>query len=133
MRPYVEGLVGFKNLNTETTLYNENGYDDPDTSGDEREISASTNASDTALSYGFGLGIDVLLTPTLNKNSEKKTGNLFIFINGRYLLGAEAQYLKAEDIAFSNPEEGPVTTTFNWNTSTTDLLNISLGLSFRFY
>ena len=132
VQPYVEGLVGFKNLNTETTLYNENGYDNPDTASDEREISASINASDTAFSYGFGFGIDVLLTSIPNKNSEERTDNLLFYINGRYLLGTEAQYLKGGDIEFSDPAAGPVTTTFNWNTSATDLLNVSLGLSFRF-
>ena len=132
VQPYIEGLIGFKNLNTETTLYNENGYDDPDTATDEREIAASTNANDTAFSYGGGVGIDVLLTKSFNKNTEKITGDLFVFINGRYLLGAEAQYLKAGDIVFSDPSEGPVTTSFNWNQSATDLLNISLGLSLRF-
>ena len=132
VQPYVEGLVGFKNFYTETTLYNENGHDDPETTTDEREISASTNASDTAFSYGGGVGLDVLLKKTFNKNTDKITGALFFFINGRYLLGAEAQYLKEDDIEYSDPSEGPVTTTFNWNQSTTDLLNISLGLSLRF-
>ena len=132
VQPYIEGLIGFKNLNTETILYNENEIDDPNTLTDEREIAASTNANDTAFSYGYGVGIDVLLTKSFNKNTNQKTSSLFFFLNGRYLFGGEAQYLKAGDIEFSDPAEGPVTTTFNWNQSTTDLLNISLGLSLRF-
>ena len=62
VQPYMEGLFGFKYLSTKTALYNNNCYDDPDTSHDDCEIASSTNASDFAFSYGWGGGIDVLLT-----------------------------------------------------------------------
>ena len=35
-------------------------------------------------------------------------------------------------IGFSDPADGPVTTTFNWTESATDLLQISFGLKILF-
>ena len=72
-------MIGLKKFNTETILYNKNGYDDPNTLTDEREIAASTNANDTAFSCGYGVGIDVLLTKPFNKNTHQKTSSLFFF------------------------------------------------------
>ena len=131
VQPYIEGLIGVKHLSTKTTLYNNNCYDDPDTNHDDCEIASSTNASDWAFSYGWGGGIDVLLTK-INNTQKTKTGNLYFFVNGRYLWGNEAQYLKEGGIEFSNPAEGPVQTTFNWSKSNTDLLHIIIGLSYKF-
>ena len=128
INPYVEGLIGFKNLQTNTRLYNQNCTDNSDTEWDDCEIASSTNASDIALSYGCGFGLEVFLT-TFEKDPNSSEGKLFFFINGRFLWGGEAEYLKEGDIEFSNPEDGPVQTTFNWNKSKTDLLQISIGVS----
>ena len=35
IQPYLEGLVGFKNLQTNVSLYSENCYNDPDTNHNE--------------------------------------------------------------------------------------------------
>ena len=131
VKPFCEGLVGFKHLSTTTKLYNNNCSNDPETNYDDCEIASSRNASDWAFSYGLGLGLDLLF----NKIDDPETlqrGDLYFFINGRYLWGNKAQYLKEGDIEFSDPEEGPVETTFNWNKSNTDLLHITIGLGFRF-
>ena len=134
VQPYIEGLIGVKHLSTKTTLYNNNCWDDPDTNHDDCEIASSTNASDWAFSYGLGVGADVLLTKIDSLESLKvgEEAELYFFINGRYLWGSEAQYLKEGDIEFSNPEDGPVETTFNWSASNTDLLHIIIGLAWRF-
>ena len=129
IKPHFEGLLGFKNLQTNTRLYNEGCSDDPDTDHDDCEISSSKNASDTALSYGIGAGLNILLKTF---SEEDKSGQLFFYINGRYLWGGVAQYLKEGDIEFSNPQDGPVQTSFNWNNSNTDLLQISVGVSVAF-
>ena len=130
VQPYLEGLIGVKHLSTNTTLYNNNCYDNPDTDHDDCEIASSTNASDFVFSYGWGVGVDVLLT---KMNQElKKSGDLYFFVGGRFLYGGDAQYLKEGDIEFTDPADGPVTTTFNWTESATDLLQISFGLKVLF-
>ncbi len=48
------------------------------------------------------------------------------------MIGDEAEYLKEGEISFSNPEDGPVSTSFNYSNSKTDVLQISLGLNFSF-
>ena len=59
-------------------------------------------------------------------------GVLSFFINARYMIGAEAEYLKEGAITFTDPQDGPVQTTFDPSTSKTDVLQISLGLNFNF-
>ena len=131
VQPYFEGLIGFKNLNTSTSLYNQSSTcDDPGTDYNECEIASSTNANDFAISYGWGLGLDIFLL-NFNKEEEEGNGQLYFFVNGRYLWGGEAEYLKEGDIEFSDPDLGPVTTTYNWNTTKTDLLQFSIGVSFN--
>lgn len=127
IQPYAEGLVGLKHLATTTSLYNNNCVDNSETNHDDCEIASSTNASDFVFSYGFGGGLDILLSENFNNS-----GNLYFFINGRYLYGGQAKYLKQGDIEFSDPADGPITTTFNWSESATDLFQISFGLSLDF-
>ena len=134
IQPYVEGLVGFKNLQTNVSLYSENCYDDPDTSHNECEIASSIidapeSQNSTALSYGVGGGIEIIFPKNNNKKGDSE--NLFFYIGGRYLYGAEATYLKEGDIEFSDPEDGPVESTFNWNQSKTDLLQINVGIGIK--
>ena len=126
VRPYFEGLLGFKNLNTKTELYNEDCYDNPDTQHDDCEIASSTNASDNALSYGLGGGLEIFITSF--NNEEEDVGKVSFFIGLKYLWGGEAEYLKEGSITFSDPEDGPVETYFDWNKSNTDLMQINLGL-----
>ena len=127
IQPYAEGLIGVKHLTTTTGLYNNNCEDHSDTSHNDCEIASSTNASDIVFSWGVGGGLDVLLSQNFNRS-----GDLYFFINGRYLYGGDAKYLKQGDITFSDPAVGPVITTFNWSESSTDLLQISFGLIFDF-
>ena len=141
VRPYFEGLLGMKNLSTETELTNNNCYDDYDTPHDDCEIASSTNYSDNAFSYGGGGGLEITLTSFGgDENSGIKRGEdsgiegvLSFFINARYMIGAEAEYLKEGAITFTDPQDGPVQTTFDPSTSKTDILQISLGLSFNLY
>ena len=123
IQPYAEGLIGLKHLYTTTSLYNNNCVDNSDTNHDDCEIASSTNASDFVFSYGFGGGVDILLSQNFNES-----GNLYFFINGRYLYGSGAKYLKEGAIEFSDPANGPITTTFNWSESATDLLQVCFGL-----
>ena len=130
VKPYIETLIGLKNLSTTTELLNEICVDNSETEYDDCEIASSTNASDFVFSYGWGVGADVLLVKM--DNELKNSGFLGFFVGGRYLYGEDAQYLKEGDIEFSDPADGPVTTTFNWTESATDLLQISFGLKVLF-
>jgi len=62
-----------------------------------------------------------------NENSVIE-GVLSFYINARYMIGGEAEYLKEGDIVYSDTFE----TSFNPSTSKTDALQISLGLNFSF-
>ena len=132
VRPYFEGLWGMKNLSTTTELTNNNCYDDNETSYDDCEIASSTNYSDNSFSYGGGGGLEISLTSFGGDEDSGIEGVLSFFINARYMIGAEAEYLKEGAITFSDPQDGPVQTTFDPSTSKTDVLQISLGLNFNF-
>ena len=137
VRPYFEGLLGMKNLFTSTKVISENC---PEEDEDTCEIASSTNYSDNAFSYGGGGGLEITLTSFGgDEDSGIKRGEysgiegvLSFFINARYMIGAEAEYLKEGAITFSDPQDGPVQTTFDPSTSKTDILQISLGLNFNF-
>ena len=129
IRPYFEGLIGMKNLSTSTKLFNEDCVDNSGTDHDDCEIASSTNASDNSLSYGGGGGLELTLTHIDGKKDAFK-GVLSFFVSARYLIGSNTKYLKEGAIGFTNPEDGPVQTTFNWSESKTDLLQINIGLQY---
>ena len=97
-----------------------------------REIASSNNAWDNTFSYGVGTGLEITLVSLDEESNDFSAGILSFFINARYLMGNEATYLKEGSITFSNPEDGPVQTTFNPSKSKTDILQISIGLHFDF-
>ena len=130
IRPYFEGLIGMKNLRTSTKLFNDNCVDNSDTVHNDCKIASSTHASDNSLSYGVGGGLELILTHIENKHHTFKKGVLSFFVSARYLLGNKTKYLKEGAIEFTNPEDGPVQTTFNWSASKTDLLQINIGLQY---
>ena len=135
IKPYVEGLFGLKNLSTRTELVS-NNCDEKEY--DNCQIAESENASDAALSYGVGLGLEISIASLEKIGYEYKDDednlieSLSFFINGRYLWGGKTKYLKQGTVEYSDPSVGPVETTFNWSESYTDLLQISVGLSLRF-
>jgi len=48
-------------------------------------------------------------------------------------MGAKAKYFKKGSITFSDPEDGPVKTSFNWSESKTDVLQIVVGINISFH
>jgi len=128
--PYFEGLLGMKNLSTTTELTNNNCYDDNETSYDDCEIASSTNYSDNSFSYGGGGGLEICLTSFGGEEDSGIEGVLSFFINARYMIGAEAEYLKKGDIHRMDQE--PYDVTYSPSRSKTDVLQISLGLNFNF-
>lgn len=87
IQPYVDGLLGFTYLVTETKI------EDVD---DDDEIASSKNLWDTAFSYGFGGGLKIRIHEFEIKDNEyeEKMGSLFIDIGVRYIRGGEAEYRK---------------------------------------
>ena len=119
-----------ENLSTTTELTNNNCYDDNETSYDDCEIASSTNYSDNSFSYGGGGGLEISLTSIGGDEDSGIEGVLSFFINARYMIGAEAEYLKKGDIHRMDQE--PYDVTYSPSRSKTDVLQISLGLNFNF-
>jgi len=128
IRPYAEGLIGLRYLYTTTSIANSGS------SEDDSGIS-SRNLGDTALSYGFGTGIDIALWTGLiggedmvdpEGNTIKQGGSIgsvMLNIGVRYLWGGEAEYLRKGAIT-----RGEGTYTMTPSRSTTDLLVPQLGI-----
>ncbi|HHM24021.1 MAG TPA: hypothetical protein ENJ23_03175 [Bacteroidetes bacterium] len=123
VQPYVDGLVGFHYLYTQTTIKNEH---------QEEEIATSTNFSDFTYSYGGAGGIKILIyhrqkeeKPPVEKRSSVR--NVFVDFRVRYLAGGEADYLKKGSI---RRENGKVA--FDVKHSRTDLMTFQLGITVQF-
>jgi opacity protein-like surface antigen len=111
VRPYVDGLVGFKYLATTTTISDD--YDND-------VIDSDTELSDTAFSYGIGGGVQIELAK-FQKNA------ILLDTKVRYIRGGNAKYLKEGSIQQVNGQ-----TTFDVLSSRTDVLTTQVGVTFRF-
>jgi hypothetical protein len=124
VRPYLDGLFGFKYLWTRTTIRS------LDWSDDEDPIASSTNLDDFALSYGGRLGLAVLVWDGSERRQQKGEGFGKVLLDLRlsYLVGSEAEYLKKGSI--DRLPDGKVT--YDIDRSMTDFLNFFVGVSFSF-
>jgi hypothetical protein len=95
IQPYVEGLLGFNYLWTESKIKDVD-YDD------EEDIASQTHFDDFAWNYGGGFGLLIKLTSFDMDEGSNKQGRLFLDLKVRYLLGGEAEYLKEGGL-----EKGP--------------------------
>ncbi len=111
VRPYLDGLIGFKYLFTKTTINLDSEDNNP----------SETNLSDLTLSYGFGGGVQVRLNPHPKR--------LEVLLDGkvRYLRGSRAEYLREGSI---RREGGEVF--FDVLRSRTDVVTAQVGITFRF-
>lgn len=119
-RPYLDGLLGLNYFFTETSVRDEDGFDEP--------IASSTNQEDVALSYGAGGGVML----QVHKSRHPETGGVrlrevLIDFRIRYLFGGEATYLKEGSITVNNGQLA-----IDALRSRTDLLTYQLGVSFNF-
>jgi len=112
VRPYAEGLVGFKYLFTDTSVLND--------SNDEK-LPSTKNLSDWTFSYGFGGGVQIRLARL------GSSGDISLDTKLRYLRGQRAEYLKEGSI---RREGGAVF--FDVLSSRTDVLLAQIGVTFRF-
>lgn len=112
VRPYIDGLVGFKHLFTDTKILNEEN---------DEELASTNNLSDTTISYGAGGGVQVRLGGLGSR------GDICLDGKVRYLAGGDADYLKKGSI---RREGGSVF--FDVLSSRTDVLTFQVGITFRF-
>ncbi len=119
IQPYADGLFGFDYLSTETSINNDDwdgwydGYD---------RIASTTNFDDAAMSYGFGGGCKFRVWESSTEATE-----VFVDVQGRYLRGGEAEYLKKGSIHRDNGK-----LIFDVSKSKTDLLFFKVGASVQF-
>jgi len=123
VRPYFDGLIGFKYLFTETEIRNVfGGNDDP--------VAESINLGDLAFGYGVGFGIAFQVVDRTQGRLDTGEGPVGILIDLRlrYLMGTEADYLKKG--AILREDDGSIS--YNVHTSRTDFLMPFIGVSFVF-
>lgn len=119
IRPYVEGLLGFKYLFTETRVRDDDFNDD-------RDIASTTNFDDFALSYGAGGGLQVVVY------SGGGVRSVAISAGARYLFGGEAEYL-AEGALVDDNQNGQLDPDeLDIRRSNTNLIVPHLGAAIRF-
>lgn len=114
-RPYMQGMVGFNYLFTETKIENENHVG--------QEVASSTNLSDGAFSYGAGAGLMFLVY----QPEDGTISDLYVDLGVKYIFGGQAEYLKEGSVRNVN---GRVA--YDILRSETDLMEFQLGVSVRF-
>ena len=124
---YVKAFGGYQYLNTSTTLKNDEQVEgDSSDNNDKPYIAKSDVFKDGTFNYGYGIGMRFPI-PFMGGEGKKPVIN----IECKWSTGGEAQYLNAGKdgaIVFSDPADGPVTTTYYPEQSKTDLFNISIGV-----
>ena len=113
IHPYIDGMLGFKNLFTSTSL--------TDRSLGET-LESDTDQSDWALSYGGAFGIQISF------GAEK---NVVLDLRCAYLPGQNATYLVRREEPFGGFEYDDPIEAFEERTSLTNLLLPQIGVTFR--
>ncbi len=132
---YTKLSGGYHILSTETKIQNDDQVNNLNNENDDvpEYIARSTVASDGAFNYGFGLGLRFRLFRGRKQPDGSMSSPTLINLELKLSKGGEAEYLNAGkegSIEFSDPEDGPVTTTFYPEKSKTDLFTISIGIGF---
>jgi hypothetical protein len=126
VRPYAEGVVGFKNFETTTKIEEIDG--DPD----EDPIAESTNLGDTVFSYGGSAGLMFRVWRS-GLGSDAPDGMLgedfdvWLDLRFGYQGGGEAEYLKEGAIT-----RGPDGVEYDISRSSTELMLFQVGAAVTF-
>ena len=121
LQPYVDGLVGFSYLFTETEIKD---IDDPDFAG----LVSSKNLDDAVFSYGGGGGLMIkVYTGKTKRENQPRMWSVLIDLKMHYLVGGEAEYLKKGSVRRS---DGKVS--YDIIKSKTDLLTAQIGVAVSF-
>jgi hypothetical protein len=122
VRPYLDGLIGFNHITTDTKIKDPDFWDDG---------VRTNNIDDTVLSYGGGFGLMVKVYEgswkKVKQTTKKKKWELLIDLRIRYIRGNEGEYLKEGSIFRVDDE-----LFYDVNKSRTDLITAQLGVSFNF-
>ena len=115
--PYLDGLVGFNYLWTETKIRDVYNFE---------EITSSKNLDDLAFSYGVGGGFmfNVYEARTVVADIAK----IYIDLKVRYLYGGKAEYLKEGAVRIDEYDN----VIYDISKSTTDLMLYQIGVVFSF-
>lgn len=118
LRPYLDGLVGFQHLTTDTRVRLDSDYDGG--------YPSSNNWCDTVLSYGLGGGLMILLT---RQDGYRTRGRFRIALDMgfRYMKGGTAEYLTEDAIEVIGDE-----VFYYVSESRTDIVTARLGVIFSF-
>jgi len=120
VRPYFDGLIGFKYLFTRTSIQ--------DDSYSGETFASSTNFDDFAFSYGIGGGMTIRVWEGDPGRRGQAPAELSIHLGARYLWGAEARYLRKGSIRQA-PDGGVIYDVFE---SKTDMLTPQIGIRVNF-
>lgn len=118
VRPYADGLFGFNYLFTTTTIKDRR---------DEEEIASDKNLDDVALAYGGGGGLMFRLSQRDPGAGKSGIRAILLDLRARYVVGAEAKYLKEGTIQVVNNQ-----LVYHLQQSTTDLVTVGVGVTFEF-
>ncbi len=124
--PYVEGLIGFNYLFTETSIKDLDEFDE--------DIASSKNLEDVSFSYGVGGGF--MFRVYQNKNQgrirsnedEDKVSSVYINLGLRYRKGGEAEYLTKGSITIDDDS----IVTYDVRESKTDIVMLQIGVVIAF-
>lgn len=119
--PYLDGLIGFNYLWTETRVSDQDRFDDD-------EIASTKQLDDITFSYGVGGGLMIRVYEAPRKQNRKH--NLlavYIDLGMRYLKGGEAEYLKEGSIEIIDSD-----VIYHISKSTTDIITGHIGVSMDF-
>lgn len=128
IRPYIEGLGGFKYLFTETKVGDIDRNDD-------RDIASETNFDDFAWSGGGGAGIDFIVyrpDPTRKARQGSKIHGIGLHLGAQYLFGQEAEYVAEGEIEDENGNNVIDVSELDIRRSATNLVILKLGATFYF-
>lgn len=129
VRPYVDGLVGFQRFATHTrfdqhvVLVSDPVFGFDDSAVDRSITTTALEASDVALSYGVGGGLQVLVARGVDGGTPF---HAYLDLGARYLLGEEARYLLD-----ARMQDGDVPLVFVGE-SRTDLIRPQVSLTVTF-
>ncbi|OQX95063.1 hypothetical protein B6I21_07380 [candidate division KSB1 bacterium 4572_119] len=116
IQPYVEGLLGFNYLWTQTSIEELEEY--------EEDIASHTNFDDFAWNYGGGFGVLIKLVDAFDfDEGDAKAGKLFLDLRVRYIFGGEAEYLKEGAIEVDGDD-----VIYNLSKSETDFVSYHIGV-----
>ena len=120
--PYLDGLLGFSHITTDTRINNPN-FGDNDIS--------TNNFDDTVLSYGGGFGLMIKVYERSRKRMEqmhqRKKWAVLIDFRVRYIRGSNGEYLKEGSILRVDDE-----LFYKVYKSRTDFITAQLGITFNF-